>query len=357
MKNLKFVEYVWIDGTQPTQRVRSKSRLLGIPDNPSCADFPAWSFDGSSTSQATGDASDCILCPRRVYADPFRGSGNHVVLCDVRNPDGSAHASNQRSVLQDRLAAADPDLNPWFGFEQEYTLLRDGRPLGFPVDGYPAPQGPYYCGVGAANVFGRDIVEAHAQACVDAGVRLYGVNAEVMPGQWEFQVGYRGIVGEASDALTIADDVWMARYLLHRVAEVHNVNVSFENKPVKGDWNGAGMHTNFSTASTRDQVSGLRAIDEIIEALHARHDEHIVQYGDRLAERLTGDHETSDIGMFHSGVAHRGASVRIPQPVAQKGYGYLEDRRPGANSDPYRVAACLLDAVDAISQRRDHRAA
>ena len=345
MSNVNFAEYLWIDGAQPTQQIRSKARVVAVPDNPSPSDFPAWSFDGSSTGQATGDDSDCILEPVRVYADPLRGAGNYIVLCEVRNPDGSAHASNQRSHLRRAMDWAGPEFDPWVGFEQEYTMFRDGRPLGFPADGYPAPQGPYYCGAGTGNVFGRDIVEEHARACIDAGILFYGINAEVMPGQWEFQVGYRGTGAEACDALSVADDVWVARYLLHRIGERHNVQISFENKPVKGDWNGAGMHTNFSTAYTRCRESGIDAIKDIVAALESRHDEHIAQYGDRLAERLTGDHETCDIATFKSGVAHRGASIRIPQPVALKGHGYLEDRRPGANSDPYRVATCLVSTV------------
>lgn len=79
---------------------------------------------------------------------------------------------------------------PWFGLEQEYTLLgTDGRPYGWPKNGFPGAQGPYYCGVGTGKVYCRDIVEAHYKACLYAGIRISGVNAEVMPAQWEFQVG------------------------------------------------------------------------------------------------------------------------------------------------------------------------
>jgi len=357
MTNLNFAEYLWIDGAQPTQQIRSKARVVSVPNNPASSDFPSWSFDGSSTGQAAGEDSDCILDPVRVYADPFRGDGNFIVLCEVRNPNGDSHASNQRSHLRRAMDLADKELDPWLGIEQEYTLFRDGRPLGFPEDGFPAPQGPYYCGAGVENTFGRDVVEAHAKACMDAGLLFYGINAEVMPGQWEFQIGYRGVDGEACDALTVADDVWVARYLLNRVGEQHGVRVSIDNKPVKGDWNGAGMHTNFSTAYTRDPRFGLEAINAIVASLESHHDEHIAQYGDRLDERLTGDHETCDIGTFRSGVAHRGASIRIPQPVALNGYGYLEDRRPGANSDPYRVATCLVGAVADDQSETSARAA
>ena len=345
MSNFGFAEYLWIDGACPTQGIRSKARVVSVPDHPGVADFPEWSFDGSSTGQADGSDSDCILVPVRVYNDPFRGEGNYLVLCEVDAANGGAHSSNHRAKLRAILADAGRELDPWLGFEQEYTMFRDGRPLGFPKDGFPAPQGQYYCGAGSENAFGREIVEAHARACVDAGVMIYGVNAEVMPGQWEFQVGYRGIEGENCGALRVADDTWTGRYLLKRVSEQFDVAISFDNKPVKGDWNGAGMHTNFSTVYTRDPARGLAAIDAIVDALEVRHDADIAHFGDKLAERLTGLHETCSIKTFKSGVAHRGASIRIPQPVAKNGYGYLEDRRPGANSDPYRVGICLIDAV------------
>ena len=353
MKGINFAEYIWLDGNQPTQGIRAKSRTVQLPADPTVKDFPAWSFDGSSTSQAEGSDSDCLLEPVRICRDPIRGSGNYLVLCEVLDAEGNPHVSNHRSHLRKVLERADRESQPWLGFEQEYTLYRDGRPLGFPGNGFPGPQGPYYCGVGADRIFGRDVAEKHARACVDAGLMIYGINAEVMPGQWEFQIGYRGFEAESGSALTVSDHLWLARYLLYRVAEHCNVEVSFANKPVKGDWNGAGMHTNFSTASTRNPRTGRSAIESAVEALSMRHDEHIAHYGDRLHERLTGLHETCDINTFKSGVAHRGASIRIPRPVSIKGAGYLEDRRPGANADPYRVAARLIETVcetDAVSQ-------
>lgn len=340
-----FAEYLWVDGDQPTQQMRSKARVVSVPEHPQATDFPEWSFDGSSTGQATGDDSDCMLHPVRVYTDPMRQGNHFLVLCEVEDTDGHSHSSNQRARLRNRLNHLAADEQPWLGFEQEYTLFRGKRPLGFPEVGEPAPQGPYYCGAGSERIYGRDFVEAHADACVNAGLLFYGINAEVMPGQWEFQIGYRGIEGESPDALRAADDLWVGRYLLNRCGEQFGLTVSLAPKPVKGDWNGAGMHTNFSTTRTRDPMTGREAINAIVDALETSHMEHIGQYGDQLSERLTGLHETSSMSTFSSGVAHRGASIRIPQPVAQKGYGYLEDRRPGANADPYKVGICLIDAL------------
>lgn len=340
-----FAEYIWLDGTRPTQQIRSKARVLALPENPALADFPTWGFDGSSTGQAIGEDSDCLLEPVRIATDPRRGAGNYLVLCEVHNADGTPHQTNHRAGLRHMLDIAGSDIDPWAGFEQEYTIFKDGRPLGFPANGYPAPQGPYYCSVGASAAFGRELADAHAQACLDAGLLIYGTNAEVMPGQWEFQIGFRGIEGEPADVLTMSDHVWLARFLLQRDAERFGWTVSFDNKPVAGDWNGAGMHTNFSTAATRAPASGQNAIASAIKSLSRRHALHIADYGAGLSERLTGQHETCRIDEFRSGVAHRGASIRIPASVAAKGYGYLEDRRPGANADPYRVAACLVETI------------
>ncbi len=345
MHDVQFAEYIWLDGVLPTQGIRAKGRTVRVPENPTPQDFPTWNFDGSSTEQATGEDSDCLLQPVEVCRDPLRGDRDYLVLCEVLNPDGTPHASNHRATLRRVLEAVGTEFDPWLGFEQEYTLFHDGRPFGFPRNGFPRPQGPYYCGVGADRIFGREIVEAHARACIDAGLMFYGINAEVMPGQWEFQIGYRGLEDEAGSAVKVTDHTWLGRYLLHRIAEQHGMDVSFENKPIKGDWNGAGMHTNFSTAYTRDPHFGIDAIHAAVAALSNQHELHIRHYGDRLDERLTGLHETCDLNTFSSGVAHRGASIRIPQPVALNGYGYLEDRRPGANADPYRVAACLIATV------------
>lgn len=343
---IHYAEYIWLDGAQPTQRLRSKTRIVAVPADRPCtpADLSPWSFDGSSTQQSAGEDSDLLLQPVRVARDPLRENGL-LVLCEVLEGDGRPHATNRRAGLRAVLDAGAAAEEPWFGFEQEYTLLQDGRPLGFPEGGFPGPQGPYYCGVGSEAAFGRRLVEEHARACIEAGLLLYGTNAEVMPGQWEFQIGHRGLAGEVADPLTVSDHLWIARWLLHRLGEEHRVNVSFDPKPVEGDWNGAGAHTNFSTRSMRTPDSGLVAIAEAIDRLEARHAVHVAHYGAGLAARLTGLHETCSIDRFQSGVADRGSSIRIPRHVAVDGAGYLEDRRPGANCDPYVVCEQILRSV------------
>lgn len=345
---MSFAEYIWLDGSKPTRQLRSKTRFVRVDDpEPQPLDFPTWSFDGSSTGQAEGGDSDCILVPACVVVDPFRGGSNYLVLCEVYDAENKIHASNTRAQLRATLKAGAANERPWAGFEQEYTLFQDGRPLGWPVNGEPDAQGPYYCSVGADVAFGRAIAEEHAQKCVEAGLMYYGLNAEVMPGQWEFQIGFRGLGYEDPSILNVADHVWIARWMLERVAEDHGVSVSFENKPMKGDWNGAGMHTNFSTEATRAK-GGMTAIEDAVQRLSTKHKEHIAVYGHGLAERLTGLHETCSIEEFRSGTADRGASIRIPLPVQQKGYGYFEDRRPGANADPYEVATRIAATICGI---------
>ncbi len=345
--------YIWLDGTQPTKKLRSKTRILPSPKaTVTSSSFPDWTFDGSSTSQAQGNYSDLYLKPVRFFPDPTQGTDYYLVLCEVFNTDDkTSHKSNTRSLLKEIMEKEEVKNDEvWIGFEQEYTLFFKGTPLGWPEKGVSKPQGPFYCGVGIDQVSGRNIVEKHLKACLDANIYMCGVNAEVMLGQWEYQIGHRGFEGETADPLNIADQIWVSRWLLERIAEDFSVTVSFDNKPVKGDWNGAGMHTNFSTKKMRDKEIGLREINEAIDLLSKKHKEHIEVYGDRLEERLTGLHENCNINEFKSGASDRGASIRVPAHVAAQGYGYFEDRRPGANADPYLVAHRLVKTVCSSSQ-------
>ena len=344
MKKINLAEYIWLDGAVPVRQLRSKAKVLELGETVCVSDFPEWNFDGSSTNQSVGHASDLVLKPVNFIKDPVRGEGNYLVMCEVFNQDGTPHATNSRAALRSALENGGAEVEPWIGFEQEYTLYKAGRPLGWPSHGYPEPQGPYYCGVGSENVFGRELVEKHARACIEAGLAFYGINAEVMPGQWEFQIGYRGIDSDDPGILNMADHLWFARYLLLLIGENMGILPSFDNKPMPGDWNGAGCHTNFSTKAMREE-GGIAAIQDAVQKLSSKHDDHIAVYGHGLDRRLTGLHETCNIKEFRSGVADRGSSIRIPLHVQSNGFGYLEDRRPGANSDPYLVSARLVTTI------------
>ncbi len=322
-------EYIWIDGTKPTPMMRCKTNILADEHEPGI-----WGFDGSSTNQAPGDNSDCVLKPVFVCPDPIRGNRNVLVLNEVLLTDFTPHPSNTRALCTE-MAEKYADQEPMFGIEQEYTFIKDGRPLGWPEKGFPAPQGPYYCGVGAEYADGREIVERHTQACIDAGIAIEGTNAEVMKGQWEFQIG-------VLPPPAIGDHLWMARWLLYRIAEDYGVRASLAAKPVAGDWNGAGAHTNFSTKAMRQDYDAIIAA---CEALGKNVDEHIDNYGEGIKDRLTGAHETAPWHQFSYGVSNRGASVRIPWHVAQARKGYLEDRRPNANVDPYVVSRLIVESV------------
>lgn len=356
-----FAEYIWIDGTTPTAQLRSKTKVLHTDKLPYDAEhssfFPEWGFDGSSTNQANGSKSDCALKPVAYYPDPIRGEGHFLVLCEVMNADGTPHPTNTRAKLREVLnmdrSITGEMMNCLFGLEQEYTLFKGSRPLGFGEDRrFPAAQGPYYCGVGADEVYGREMVEEHLKLCVDAGVLISGINAEVMPGQWEFQVGPLG-------PLAVADHLWIARWLLYRVGEKYGIHATLDPKPVPGDWNGAGMHTNFSTPAMMqdDPIQagidaltghdpkgpfGMAAIEAFCEEAGKHIQEHLAAYGDGIEMRLTGKHETCSYREFKWGVSDRTASIRIPMATAQQGHGYLEDRRPNGNADPYKVATVML---------------
>ena len=326
-------EYIWLDGSEPTAQLRSKTKIL----HGEVSDAPIWGFDGSSTNQATGDKSDCVLRPVFQCHDPIRGGRNILVMCEVLLASNMRpHPTNTRApaARAERKYAAD---EMWFGLEQEYTMLRlDGTPLGFPPGGgQPAPQGPYYCGVGADRIMGRDIVEEHTQACIDAGLSISGTNPEVMPGQWEFQIGPLG-------PTAVGDQMHVARWLLHRIAEDYGVVISLDAKPVQGDWNGAGCHTNFSSVAMRQ---GYDAVIAACKAIGANYMDLVKNYGDGIEERLTGQHETAPWNKFSYGVSDRGASMRIPWQVEKDGKGYAEDRRPNANMDPYVVARMITETV------------
>jgi len=326
------LEYIWLDGYTPEPNMRSKTKIISADDaeEVKLEDCPEWSFDGSSTEQAEGSSSDCILKPVAIYPDTARENA-YLVMTEVYAADGSIHPSNSRGGWED-----DPET--WIAFEQEYFFTVGDKPIGFPKEGYPGPQGPYYCSVGSEVAKGREVVEEHLDLCLDAGIGITGINAEVAMGQWEFQCFAKG-------AKAAADDLWVARYLLVRTAEAHGLTIEIHPKPVKGDWNGSGMHANFSNPEIREAGSEEK-IKAICEKFRPVHEEHIAVYGSCNDQRLTGLHETQSIDQFSYGVSDRGASIRIPLATVTNGWkGYLEDRRPASNADPYKITGRLLETL------------
>ncbi|KAK6153875.1 hypothetical protein DH2020_013514 [Rehmannia glutinosa] len=313
-------EYIWIGGSGLD--LRSKARTLAgtVTD---LSKLPKWNYDGSSTGQALGEDSEVILYPQAIFRDPFR-RGNHIlVLCDAYTPAGDPIPTNKRydaaKILSHPEVIAE---EPWYGIEQEYTLLQKNVkwPLGWPVGGFPAPQGPYYCGIGADKAFGRDIVGAHYNACLHAGINITGINGEVMPAQWEFQVG-------PSVGISAADQLWVARYILERITEIAGAIVSFDPKPIQGDCNGAGAHTNYSTKSMR-RISVMKSLRRLLIIYLEAQTPHFA-YGE-------GNER---------GVADRGASIRVGRDTEKAGKGYFEDRRPASNMDPYVVTSLIAETT------------
>jgi glutamine synthetase len=354
------LEYIWLDGYNPEPNLRSKTKVMEwdpakepkystLRENgcPATKELPIWSYDGSSTKQAEGNKSDCLLKPCRVIPDPQRKQ-SFLVMCEVLNPDGTPHETNTRSKIPNDDVDKGVFVNAkdftnkkeelWFGFEQEYTLIKDGKPLGFPKDGYPEPQGRYYCAVGTRNVTGREIAEQHLDVCLSAGLNVTGINAEVLLGQWEYQ-----LLGKGNKKG--ADDLWLSRYLLHRICEQYDVHVEFHPKPVSGDWNGSGLHVNFSNKRMRE-VGGKDYFSAVCELLGDMHDKFIENYGSSNELRLTGKHETQSIHKFSYGISDRGASIRIPVGTVNNEWkGYLEDRRPSSNADPYKITKLLSEVL------------
>jgi glutamine synthetase len=332
------VEYVWLDGKEGMPGLRSKARYIkkSAVKDLYLSDIPRWTFDGGSTNQGTLEDSDKTLIPVKRYSDPFH-KGGHIVLCEVLN-----HSSNTRDELlhssntRDELRCLNTD-GMLVGFEQEFTLMNPatGDPIG-DCFGKDVLQERFYCGVGPMNQIGRWLMDEFEEKVVEAGVDLYGVNAEVMPGQWEFQISEQ-------DPLDAADDLWMARYILERVAESRPIVVSYEPKP-SPTMNGAGCHTNISTVSM--MMPGRGPTPSMLTSMFKDdHKQFLMSCGEGTQQRLTGECETSNWEQFSVGVGDRGASIRIPKDVATSGSGYFEDRRPSANCDPYRVLTAIMNTM------------
>jgi glutamine synthetase len=336
-------EYIWLGGEN---ELRSKVRVLtnhNITQNVQIqlSDIPDWDYDGSSTKQADGANSEVILKPCAIYKDPFRKDTenmcySYLVLCSTYRNDGTPLPNNFRDAA---VKTFDKNRNevPWFGLEQEYFLFDNATnlPVGI-TDINKVTQGQYYCSAGSRNTFCRSVAEEHMMACLYAGINISGINAEVAPGQWEYQVG-------PCTGIAAADQLWTARYIMERITEKYGVYVVLDPKPFD-NMNGSGCHTNFSTKTMRSE-NGLAEIHKAIELLKTKHEEHMEVYGKDNEMRLTGKHETSGFHHFTHGQADRGASIRIGNKTVNDGCGYFEDRRPSSNMEPYLVTAKIFETV------------
>jgi glutamine synthetase len=350
------VEYVWIDGMG---NLRSKARTLNPSSSSSTSQYsfiyepdkdgpssrveiPSWNYDGSSTEQAFGRDSEILLYPCYAIPCPFRGGQNLLVMCETYNSDGTPALNNHRKWAKE-IFDKNLEAKPWYGIEQEFFMMdsRTRRPYTC-WDGLEGKkQGQYYCSVGSENAFGRKLIDKHYQYCLYSGLTISGINAEVAPSQWEYQIG-------PVEGIEAADQLWLSRYILQRLGEEFNIYINFEPKPLTGNWNGSGCHTNYSTLAMREGTgltTGLDHISKAIEKLSLKHDEHMKLYGTGNELRMTGEHETSRFDKFNSGIANRGASVRIPRETNNNKCGYFEDRRPSSNMDPYLVTAILFQTT------------
>jgi glutamine synthetase len=324
------IEYVWISGNY---ELRSKIKVMYDTRIDNISDIPEWNYDGSSTDQAEGINSEIIIKPMSL----FKESINHMyVICDTYDYQGNPLETNNRFKANETFDK-NIQAKPWFGLEQEYFLIdpKTNKPLGFDSN---KNQGQYYCSVGCGNAHGRHIAEEHMKFCMKVGVNISGMNAEVAPGQWEYQIG-------PCEGIEAGDHLWMARYLLQKVAEKHNIIVNIEPKPLEGDWNGSGCHTNYSTEYMRNgsgTYNGLFYINKAIDNLSLKHEEHMNVYGIGNELRMTGNHETANYKIFSQGIANRGASIRIGNSNYNNKKGYFEDRRPSSNCDPYLVTSIIF---------------
>jgi glutamine synthetase len=345
--NILILEYIWIDNIY---NLRSKTKVLTINNIPENIDeklkiLPEWNYDGSSTGQAKGYDSEIIIKPCAIYKDPFRSGNSYFVLCDTYCKDNNTkkiipHKTNNRVKALEIFNKYKYE-EPMYGIEQEFFLAdKNNVPLfrNLILQNYINndwdPQGNYYCGIGSRNIIGRKFMEQALTNCINAGLNITGMNAEVAPGQWEFQVFATGI--------NASDQLYIMRYILNRTAELFDWSINLHPKPIQGDWNGSGCHVNFSTKNMREN-GGIEYIESAIQKLSKAHNKHMENYGLSNHLRMTGEHETADYYTFSYGVSNRGASIRIPNSTYIEKKGYFEDRRPASNMDPYIVTSMILE--------------
>ena len=337
--NNLIAEYIWMGGNG---ELRSKTKVLPGFSLPSldAKYLPMWNYDGSSTAQAEGLNSELKLKPVAVYVNPFAYNGvftqSFLVLCETLDKNDKPLPTNTRAEAA-KLFATDKvkSEKTWFGIEQEYFIM--GGKFGNQFNG--CKQGQYYCSVGNKNAIYREVAEEHMKLCLKAGLKVSGINAEVAPCQWEYQIG-------PCEGIEAGDQVWISRWIMERLSEKHNVTINWYPKPAKGI-NGSGCHTNYSTEKMRN-AGGLNVIFSAIEKLRLKHKEHMEVYGKDNDKRMSGEYETASYDVFSFNQlksVDRGASIRVGYDTIKDGKGYFEDRRPASNMDPYLVTAKIAETT------------
>ena len=334
-------EYIWLGGNG---ELRSKTKVLHDVTFRSLEpkQFPMWNYDGSSTAQAEGLNSELKLKPVAIYMNPFqqrtRMANNFLVLCETLDKNDKPLSTNTRAhaaeIFETHKAKTE---KPWFGIEQEYFII--GEKFGGARFQKGILQGQYYCSVGNRNAFYREVAEEHMNLCLIAGLKVSGINAEVAPCQWEYQIG-------PCEGIESGDQMWISRWIMERLSEKHNVKILWGPKPFVGI-NGSGCHTNYSTEKMRN-AGGLTVIYDAIEKLRLKHTEHMKVYGKDNDKRMSGEYETANYNYFSFNKdrsVDRGASIRVGYDTIKDGKGYFEDRRPASNMDPYLVTSKIFETT------------
>lgn len=308
--------YVWMSrGGVFRYKIYTLSSLNadGDFDNPDL--YPTGTFDGSSTGDAEVGSSDLRIKPCAVYRD-VDGVGVFV-LCDIDTAE--TPRANLLTLIENRKVFGAESC--WFGFEQEYFLL--------PFESESEQDAFHYC-----SPTSETIPQHHYNECRQMGVHITGWNCEVAPNQYEFQVCAAGV--------SAADDLIMARWVLLRVCQEHDKGLLLVPKPIPV-YNGSGLHTNFSTPQMRTSPGGWSTMLKSVGLLRDRHNEHMEVYGDGNEERLSGMYETSAFDTFSWGIGSRDTSVRLQKVMKGEDKGFIEDRRPASNANPYVVCYALVN--------------
>ena len=311
--------YVWI-GANNILRWKIKT-IVSHNLHINCC--PKWNFDGSSTGQASGVNTEVQIIPVKIYNFPY-DNADVIILCETYDIDGTPHVDNHRYKALEKFQSGDHE--PWFGLEVEYFVDDPQKPS----TTLNSDETSHYCGFNGNRATRKTIALEHYNKCLEMGLTISGMNAEVTKGQWEFQIG-------PCCGIDSGDNTTVAKFMLIWIAEYYGHNIIINDSKPYENVNGSGCHVNFSTLETRTD-NNHATLTEYVDKLALKHDHHMSIYGDN-SKRMTGTHETANIDKFDYGVGTRHTSVRIPNLTKE----YFEDRRPSSNIDYYQVTSAIYE--------------